>query len=66
MSYVAGGGGEQVNADVVLMENMKERDLLKDMGVDRRIILRFILNKMGGCGWHLRMWLRLESSGRFL
>jgi hypothetical protein len=35
---------------MVLMENVKERNLLEDIRVDRRIVLRWILNIMGECG----------------
>jgi hypothetical protein len=38
-----------------LSENLKGRDHLKDFGLDGRIILDWILNKVGGCG--------LDSSG---
>ena len=51
-AYVISGEGGQINAYVVLVENVKERNLLEDIGVDRRIVLKWILNKMGGCGLH--------------
>jgi hypothetical protein len=45
-------GRKQIDAYVVLMENVKERNVLEDIRVDRRIVLRWILNIMGGCGLH--------------
>jgi hypothetical protein len=39
----------------VLMRKLKERDFLEDLGVDRSIILKWILHKNGlhssGCGY---------------
>jgi len=41
---------------MVLMENVKERNLLEDTRVDRRIVLRWILNVIGACGLHSSGW----------
>jgi hypothetical protein len=32
--------------------NLKERDHLKDLGVDGRTILKWFLNKLGGKAWN--------------
>jgi hypothetical protein len=33
----------------VLLGNVRVRDHLKDLGVDGRIILKWVLKKLGGC-----------------
>ena len=43
------------NAYIVLVGNVFERDHLEDLGVDDRIILKWILKMLGGRG--------LDSSG---
>ena len=35
------------------LENLKEKDHLKDLGVDWRIILKLMLNRVGGRGLDL-------------
>jgi hypothetical protein len=45
-------GRSQINAYTVLMENVKERNLLEEIRVDR-IVLRWILNVIGAWGLHL-------------
>jgi hypothetical protein len=40
-----------------ISESMKEKDYSVDLGVDERIIIKLILNRMRGCG------LDLSSSG---
>jgi hypothetical protein len=36
-----------------------ERDHSNDLGIDVRIILRYILNKCDGRAWNRLMWLRI-------
>jgi hypothetical protein len=43
-------------------KNVKGRDLSGDLGVDRRIILEWILGSM----WTRCIWLRIGSSGGIL
>jgi len=40
---------------------MRERDHLKDAGVDGRIILRWIFRKWDVGVWSGSMWLRIEK-----
>jgi hypothetical protein len=55
---------------VVLMgfwwANLRERDHLEDIGIDRRIILEWILEKLVGMIWTGFIWLRREKRGRLL
>jgi hypothetical protein len=37
--------GEMANAYKILLENLKGRDHLEDLGIDGRIILEYILEK---------------------
>ena len=46
--------------------NLRERDYLEDVGIDRRIILEWILEKLVGMIWTGCIWLRRETSGRLL
>jgi hypothetical protein len=46
-------------------ENPKKQDHLEDLGVDRRIILKRVLNKVCRMGIEF-IWLRTESSSGFL
>jgi hypothetical protein len=46
---------------------MKERDHLENIGIERRIILKCILNKQDGRAWTRRVWLKIRTSeGIFL
>jgi hypothetical protein len=40
--------GETRNAYKILFKNLKGRDHLEDLGVDRRVILKWILRKESG------------------
>jgi hypothetical protein len=46
--------------------NLKERDHLKDTGVNGRIILRLIFRKWVVGAWTGSMWLRIGKVGRYL
>jgi len=46
--------------------NLRERDYLEDIGIARRIILEWILEKLVGMIWTGFIWLRRETSGRLL
>jgi hypothetical protein len=43
-----------------------ERDHLKDVGVDGRIILKWIFKKWDGAAWTGLRWLRIGTGGGFL
>ena len=50
----------------VLMGNRRERDHLRDPGVDGRTILRWILRKWDVGVWTGSMWLRIGTGGGHL
>jgi hypothetical protein len=43
--------------------NLKERDHLKEQGVDGRIILRWIFRKWDVRAWTRSSWLRIGTGG---
>jgi hypothetical protein len=40
-------------------ENLKERDHSEGLGIDRRIILEWMLDKYGGILWTGYIWLKI-------
>jgi hypothetical protein len=48
------------------LENLKGRNHLGELGVDRRIMLKLILKKYDMRVWTEFNWLRVGSSGRLL
>jgi hypothetical protein len=47
-------------------ENLTGRGHKEDLGVDGRIVLKWILEKWGGKVWAGFIWFRTETSGRLL
>ena len=45
-------------------ENLIERDHLKDPGLDRRIILKWVFKKWDGMAWTGLIWLKYQSALR--
>lgn len=54
------------NAFTVLVGKLKGRNLLEDLGIDGRIILKSILGGQGMSMWIRLMLLRIRIDGRFL
>jgi hypothetical protein len=48
------------------LESWKGRDHAKDLGIDRRIILKWIIGKQGWKVWIGSMWLGIGTGGRLL
>ena len=46
--------------------NVRERDHLEDLGVDGRIIVKWIFKKWDGDAWAGLLWLRIGTGGGFL
>jgi hypothetical protein len=58
--------GEMRNAYKILSGKSEGRDHSEDLGVDRRIILEWILGKWGRKTWTGFIWLRIGTSGGLL
>jgi hypothetical protein len=58
--------GKIRSARRILVGSLKETDHFRDIGVDRRIILQWILRRQGLKMWTGLIWLKIGSSGRFL
>jgi hypothetical protein len=48
------------------LENLKGRDHSEDLGVDKMIILEWILEKLFGRVWTVFIWLNLGGTGGLL
>jgi hypothetical protein len=65
-AYNTNGRNERCTQFFFFLENLKERDNLEDLAANGRIILRYILRKLGerlGTGF---VWFRTWSSGGIL
>jgi hypothetical protein len=48
------------------LENVRERNHLEDLGIDERIILRWIFREWVGGAWTGLIWLRIGIGGGHL
>jgi hypothetical protein len=46
--------------------DLSERDLLEDLSVEERIILKWIFRTRDGEAWTELIWLRVETDGGLL
>jgi hypothetical protein len=53
-------------ANKILVTKPEEKDMLGELGVDGRIILKLILKNYDVWLWARFMWFRIESSSRLL
>jgi hypothetical protein len=49
-----------------LVGSLRETEHLEDLGVDGRIILKWILKKWDGVAWTGLIWLRIGTGGGLL
>jgi hypothetical protein len=55
--------GDRRGAYRVLVGDLMERDHLEDLGIDGRIILKWIFKMWDGEAWTGLLWLRIETGG---
>jgi hypothetical protein len=48
---------------ILRLENLKGRNPLHDLGIDRNIVLELIFEKQGGKLWTRCIWRRIGISG---
>jgi hypothetical protein len=53
-------------ANKILVRKPEEKDMLGELGVDGRIILKLILKNYDVRMWTRFVWFRIESSSRLL
>jgi hypothetical protein len=58
--------GERRGAFRVLVGNLRKRIHLEDLGIDGKIIIKWILKKWGGEAWTRLIWLRIWRVGWLL
>jgi hypothetical protein len=58
--------GERRGAYRTLVRKPEGRNHLEDSGVDGRIILKWIFERLVGGGWTGSIWLRIGTGGRLL
>jgi hypothetical protein len=57
---------EMRNAYKILVESLKVRDHLEDLGLYGKIILKWLIRKQGGRVWTGIIWFRIDTVGRLL
>jgi hypothetical protein len=62
--YIACTGEKRISHR--LLVGIHERDHLQELGVDRRIILKWIIKKWAGRAWTGLVWLRIGAIDRLL
>jgi hypothetical protein len=63
--HVAHMGAGQVHIEF-WWENLRERGHLEDLGIDRRMILKWIFQRWDGRAWTGLVWLRTGTGDRCL
>jgi len=58
--------GDRRSARMVLVGKTRERDILEDLGVDGRILLKWIFRKYVGASWAGLIWLSRGTCGELL